>query len=142
MMTAFVYGTLRRGEANDILLAAARHGIAAPRLIGTATVRGTLYDFGAYPGLVPDAAGVLVLGDVYQIEPELIAVLDEIEEVYPGQDGLFLRRQIDLEVKVAGQPHTFLCWFYPVTASAVEGRPVIARGDWVAHRQASAGLSE
>ena len=58
MQTVFVYGTLRAGEVNDISEAAARNEIAAPNLLGTATVRGHLFDFGSYPGLVVDEAGV------------------------------------------------------------------------------------
>ncbi len=135
MITAFVYGTLRRGEANDIGLAAVRHGIAAPVLLGTATVRGTLYDFGAYPGLLPDASGSAVVGDVYRIEAALIPVLDEIEEVYPGQEGLFLRRQISLEVRTQTDSVTLDCLYYPVAAASVAGLPAIEGGDWVAHRR-------
>ena len=74
MQTVFVYGTLRAGEVNDISEAAARNDIAAPNLLGTATVRGHLFDFGSYPGLVVDEAGVDVIGDVYEIEDELVAV--------------------------------------------------------------------
>ena len=81
MQKVFVYGTLRAGEINDISEAAARHDIAEPTLIGTATVRGRLFDFGAYPGLVLDEAGSPVRGDVYEIDPDLVAVLDEIEEI-------------------------------------------------------------
>ncbi|MFP3186070.1 MAG: gamma-glutamylcyclotransferase family protein, partial [Paraburkholderia sp.] len=51
MQKVFVYGTLRAGEINDISQAAARHDIAEPTLLGATTVRGYLFDFGAYPGL-------------------------------------------------------------------------------------------
>lgn len=67
MQTVFVYGTLRAGEVNDLREAAARNEIAEPNLLGTATVRGHLFDFGLYPGLVVDEAGVDVTGDVYEI---------------------------------------------------------------------------
>ena len=56
MQHVFVYGTLRAGEANDISVAAARNGIAAPTLVGTASLRGRLFDFGSYPGMVVDPA--------------------------------------------------------------------------------------
>ena len=134
MITAFVYGTLRSGEANDIALAAARHGIAAPRLVGRGSLRGTLYDFGKYLGLLPEMSGDEIIGDVYHIEPALVPVLDEIEEIYPGQDGLFIRRQAHVEVIQQGQSQVFDCLFYPITASAIAGRPVIRGGDWVTHR--------
>ena len=93
-----MYGTLRAGEINDISGAAARHDIAEPTLLGTATVRGHLFDFGAYPGLVLDEAGCRCRGDVYEIDPDLVAVLDEIEEVYPGVEGLFVAREVMVEV--------------------------------------------
>ena len=141
MITAFVYGTLRQGEANDIFHAAARHGIAAPVLLGRASLWGRLYDFGNYPGLRLESDGVEVLGEVYQIEPALVPVLDEIEDIYPGKEGLFIRQQAQVEVHLAGQPQVFDCLFYPVTLSAVAGRPMIAGGDWVAYRLGKMALS-
>ena len=131
MQKVFVYGTLRAGEINDISEAAARHDIAEPTLIGTATVRGRLFDFGAYPGLVLDEAGSPVRGDVYEIDPDLVAVLDEIEEVYPGVEGVFVAREVMVEVDGAAMA----CLLYPVTKSAVKGLPEIRSGDWVAHRR-------
>jgi gamma-glutamylcyclotransferase (GGCT)/AIG2-like uncharacterized protein YtfP len=131
MQKVFVYGTLRAGEINDISQAAARHDIAEPTLLGTATVRGYLFDFGAYPGLVLDEAGPPVCGDVYEIDPDLIAVLDEIEEIYPGVEGPFVAREVTVEVDGAA----LACRFYPVTKHAVKGLPEIRSGDWVAHRR-------
>ncbi|GLU31652.1 gamma-glutamylcyclotransferase family protein [Trinickia caryophylli] len=131
MRHVFVYGTLREGEINDIGLAAARHAIPAPRLIGAAFVNGRLYDFGRYPGLVPDAGAGAVRGDIYEIEDALVPVLDEIEEVYPGVDGLFKSREI--EVGVAGR--RLSCLFYPVGPESVAGLARIDEGDWVAYRR-------
>jgi gamma-glutamylcyclotransferase (GGCT)/AIG2-like uncharacterized protein YtfP len=131
MQKVFVYGTLRAGEINDISQAAARHDIAEPTLLGTATVRGRLFDFGAYPGLVPSEAGSPVHGDVYEIDPDLVAVLDEIEEIYPGVEGLFLAREVTVDVDGV----RLACRFYPVTERAVEGLPEIRSGDWVAYRR-------
>src|ERR1700761_4756160 len=125
MQTVFVYGTLRAGEVNDIRHAAARNEIAAPNLLGTATVRGHLFDFGSYPGLVIDEAGVDVVGDVYEIDDELVAVLDEIEAVYPGVEDRFLAREV--MVKVDGD--VVNCRFYPVAPNAVKGLPEIKSGD-------------
>jgi gamma-glutamylcyclotransferase (GGCT)/AIG2-like uncharacterized protein YtfP len=131
MQKVFVYGTLRAGEINDISQAAARHDIAEPMLLGTATVRGHLFDFGAYPGLVLDEAGPPVSGDVYEIDPDLVAVLDEIEEIYPGVEGLFVAREVTVEVD--GMP--LLCRYYPVTEKAVKGLSEIRPGDWIAYRR-------
>ncbi len=131
MQNVFVYGTLRAGEINDIGAAAAKHDIAAPTHIGTATIKGRLFDFGSYPGLVVDDKGVAVVGDVYEIDDALVAVLDEIEEVYPGVEGLF--RGHDVTVEIDGAPVACRC--YPVERGAVVGLKEIASGDWVAHRR-------
>jgi gamma-glutamylcyclotransferase (GGCT)/AIG2-like uncharacterized protein YtfP len=130
MRYVFVYGTLRAGEINDIGRAAARHGIAQPRFVGAAAVRGSLYDFGSYPGLVLDASGAPVCGDVYQIDDALVPVLDEIEDIYPGVDGLFRACQVAVAVHGRMLP----CRFYPVAPEAVASRPRIASGDWVEYR--------
>ncbi|MDR5854748.1 gamma-glutamylcyclotransferase [Caballeronia sp. LZ062] len=136
MQYVFVYGTLRAGEINDINGAAERSGIAAPQWIGAAHVRGRLFDFGSYPGLVLDEAGAPVKGDVYRIEDALVAVLDEIEEVYPGVEGLFRAHRLHVDVELEGEATHVDCLVYPVTAAAAEGLPRIEGGDWVVHRAA------
>jgi len=132
MQRVFVYGTLRAGEVNDLNRAAAQHGIGAATLVGTASIAGRLYDFGTYPGLVLDASAGPVLGDVYDIPDALLPVLDEIEEVYPGQATLFIRET--QSVMLDGAPVD--CLLYPVAAAAVAGLARIDGGDWVAYRQA------
>ncbi|HTH59226.1 MAG TPA: gamma-glutamylcyclotransferase family protein [Paraburkholderia sp.] len=131
MQQVFVYGTLRAGEVNDIRVAAARNGLAAPTLIGGASLHGRLFDFGDYPGLVVDPAAGPVQGEVYEIDDALVAVLDEIEEVYPGVEGLFLARETSVEV--GGERVT--CRFYPVARESVDGLPEIRSGDWIAYRR-------
>lgn len=130
MALVFVYGTLRAGEVNDLNMAAHRHGIPAPSLLGIGTVAGRLYDFGTYPGLVLDAAAEPVVGDIYDIPDALLPVLDEIEEVYPGQATLFVRAEH--QVTMGGE--SVSCLLYPVEEGAVGGLPHIATGDWVAYR--------
>ena len=132
MPRVFVYGTLRAGEVNDLNAAARRHDIAAPTLLGTGTVAGRLYDFGTYPGLVLDAGSGQVVGDIYEIPDALLPVLDEIEEVYPGQASLFAREE--RAVLHNGQP--VACLLYPVAESEVATLPRIDCGDWVAYRRA------
>ncbi|VXC11704.1 AIG2 family protein [Burkholderia sp. 8Y] len=134
MQYVFVYGTLRAGEVNDINRAAERSAMATPQWIGTAHVRGRLFDFGSYPGLVLDEAGEPVKGDVYRIEDSLVAVLDEIEEVYPGVEGLFRAHRLHVEVQLDGEATHVDCLIYPVAAGAVQELPRIEGGDWVAHR--------
>jgi gamma-glutamylcyclotransferase (GGCT)/AIG2-like uncharacterized protein YtfP len=134
----FVYGTLRAGEANDIHLAASRHGIADPALMGIGHVNGRLYDFGSYPGLVLDPGADPVRGDIYRIDAALIPVLDEIEEVFPGVEGLFRSARIDVSLNHDGDEQVIDCLIYPVGENAVAGLTRIEQGDWVAYRQRSA----
>jgi gamma-glutamylcyclotransferase (GGCT)/AIG2-like uncharacterized protein YtfP len=134
MQHVFVYGTLRAGEANDIHRAASRHGIAEPMLVGVGHTRGRLYDFGAYPGLVLDPDAGPVRGDVYRIDAALIPVLDEIEEVFPGIEGLFRSVRIQIMVNNDGRKQPIDCLVYPVGEHVVAGLTRIEEGDWVAYR--------
>jgi gamma-glutamylcyclotransferase (GGCT)/AIG2-like uncharacterized protein YtfP len=63
----FVYGTLRRGQRNDI-----HRYQPAPRYVADATISGTLYHLGAYPGVVLGTSGSVV-GEVYEIKPAFTA---------------------------------------------------------------------
>jgi gamma-glutamylcyclotransferase (GGCT)/AIG2-like uncharacterized protein YtfP len=130
-MNVFVYGTLRAGEINDISAVASRHDISMPALIGIATLAGRLYDFGTYPGLVIDSGGAPVVGEVYEIDDALVPVLDEIERVYPGVEGLFCAQEAMLAVEGADVP----CRLYPVSRKMVAGLTEIRSGDWVAYRR-------
>lgn len=132
MSFIFVYGTLRSGEANDIHRAAVAHRLPVPLLLGPGTVRGVLVDLGDYPGLIPNTAAGPVLGEVYEIDPRLIPVLDAIEEVYPGRPSLFLRTVLPVQ---CGKT-SIDCIVYPVHADAVALTIQIAGGDWVRHRLA------
>jgi gamma-glutamylcyclotransferase (GGCT)/AIG2-like uncharacterized protein YtfP len=135
MQHVFVYGTLRAGESNDIHQAAGRKGIADPVLIGSGYINGRLYDFGAYPGVVPDDNAAPVQGDVYRIEDTLVPALDEIEEVVPGVSGLFRGEHMHVTVELDGRAEKIECLVYPVSDAAVQGLPRIDNGDWVRYRQ-------
>ncbi len=120
----FVYGTLRRGDDNDITRLT-----PTPRWVGEARIAGTMYHFGRYPGVLLGGAAQ-VAGEVYEISPELERVLDEIEELYPQQTNEYFKRHIT--VQTAGR--TVDCIVYEINAALVTGKPVIASGDWVAGR--------
>src|ERR1700709_2611044 len=102
MQHVFVYGTLRAGESNDIRLAAERHGIAAPLLLGSGHINGRVYDFDDYPGLVLDSTAGRVHGDIYRIDETLVPVLDEIEEIVPGVIGLYRSERVFVTLYVDG----------------------------------------
>jgi gamma-glutamylcyclotransferase (GGCT)/AIG2-like uncharacterized protein YtfP len=115
----FVYGTLRRGEANDI-----NRLLPPPRFVGQAAMAGVMYDLGAYPGVVLGSGGT-VTGEVYTIEPALERVLDEIEEIYPQQRDEYFKR----ELRITVGNRQLGCLVYEINAAYVKGKPVIASGD-------------
>ncbi len=133
MPHVFVYGTLRRGGRNDI----ARYR-PAPRFIGEASIAGTLFDLGAYPGVVLGGAQ-RVKGEVYAIEPAVEAALDVLEEVAEDDSGEYIKRQVRVDVN--GQ--WFECLVYEIHPARVAGLEVIEGGDWIVHAaRSSASFSQ
>ncbi|ASC66887.1 gamma-glutamylcyclotransferase [Achromobacter denitrificans] len=140
----FVYGTLRAGEINDLAQAAARRRLPPARYVGPASVPGRLVDFGDWPGLIPVADGRRVRGDVFEVEPALIALMDEIEEYEPGKPCCFVRREVAarLEFPGEGPPEgpesggSLTCQYYPIDP-ALRGEAVdVAADDWICYRRA------
>lgn len=121
----FVYGTLRRGEDNDI-----NQLLPSPRFLGVAEIAGTMYDLGAYPGVQLGGASI-VLGEVYEISKELEMVLDQIEEVYPQERDEYSKRMIP--VLVLGR--LFRCIVYEINPRYVRGRTILKGGDWARRRE-------
>ena len=119
----FVYGTLRRGGRNDINRLA-----PAPHYVGMGEVRGVLYHLDWYPGLtLGGEEAVTVVGEVYRIAPELEAILDRIEQIVPGADSEYFKREV--EIDVAGRPVT--CLVYEINPRRVRERTPIGHGDWI-----------
>lgn len=75
--------------------------------------------------------GAPIRGDIYRIEESLVPVLDEIEEVYPGVEGLFRSHRMHVEVELDGTRTRIDCLMYPVSAQSVAGLPKISSGDWL-----------
>ncbi|WP_345540914.1 gamma-glutamylcyclotransferase family protein [Variovorax defluvii] len=117
----FVYGTLRRGGRNDI----ARFDPPA-RFVGAASVAGTLYDLGSYPGAVLGGDGVLT-GEVYAIDPALEAQLDVLEGVRPDDSGEYIKRELRVRVGAL----EIDCLVYEIHPSRIVGRPAITSGNWL-----------
>jgi len=116
----FVYGTLRKGDDNDITRLQ-----PATRYIGEGFTAGTMYHLGRYPGVVLGGSGE-VRGEVYAITPELEVILDEIESIYPQQSDEYFKRAI----RVAVQGQVLDCLVYEINPRYAEGKPVMAGGDW------------
>ncbi len=123
----FVYGTLRRGAFRDI-----NQLSPSPRFVAMGEVAGALFDLGPYPGIVL-GGGTRVIGEVYEVSPELERILDEIEEVWPQQTGEYQKREVTLLSAQAhgGEPLELRCFLYEINPVRTLGRPVIASGDWL-----------
>ncbi len=140
----FVYGTLRRGDDNDITRL-----LPSPQYVGNTTIAGVMYHLGAYPGVIlgqpsagqsggqgagpstgTDAVLGQIIGEVYAIQPALEAKLDEIEMIYPQQRDEYFKR--DVQVTLGGQQLD--CIVYEINAAYVQNKPVIGSGDWVKDR--------
>ena len=119
----FVYGTLRRGGRNDI-----NRLRPAPEYVGMGEVSGVLYHVDWYPGLtLGGEEAVTVVGEVYRITPQLEAVLDHIEQIVPGADSEYFKREIDIAVD--GKPVP--CLLYEINPARVRDKQVIGHGDWI-----------
>jgi len=129
----FVYGTLRRGGRNDI-----NRLTPAPRYVGMGEVQGSLYHMGWYPGLtLGGEEAVTVIGEVYEVSPQLETVLDDIEEIVPGPDSEYFKREV--QVDVAGR--AVRCFLYEINPARVRGRPALSHGDWILFSQGEKGVS-
>jgi gamma-glutamylcyclotransferase (GGCT)/AIG2-like uncharacterized protein YtfP len=124
----FVYGTLRRGDDNDITRLQ-----PAPRFVGNAKIQGTMFHLGGYPGVLLSSSqrqGGEIVGEVYAVSPELEKKLDAIESEYPAQSDEYIKREIDVLV----DSESLRCYVYEINASYTADRPIIASGDWVKDR--------
>jgi len=94
--------------------------------MGSTWVKGQLYSRGWYPG-IRLGGEQKVLGEVYQVSAQLLAQLDELEEVAPVPSGEYQR--IQMEVECAGQQ--LLCEIYELSEHCAAQSTVIEEGDWV-----------
>jgi gamma-glutamylcyclotransferase (GGCT)/AIG2-like uncharacterized protein YtfP len=113
----FVYGTLRRGEAGAMSIR-----FPGSKFIGEAEVSGSLYDPGAYPGLLLNESGSTVVGEVYEIDNEIPDALDDFEA-----SSRYLRKQVEISLGT----HRRMCWVYEPDPKFYSLHTLITSGDWV-----------
>jgi gamma-glutamylcyclotransferase (GGCT)/AIG2-like uncharacterized protein YtfP len=135
MNLVFVYGTLRQGGVREM-----------PRLfpqtefIGFGTARGRLYDFGAYPGFMPDAEGAGdVIGEVYAVPAIVLQALDDIEryELHNDAGSYYHRREVDVTLR---DGRRMTAWVYVCNPAFYDCSRPIATHDWIAHAAAKGSL--
>ena len=113
----FIYGSLRRGSAN-----AMSKRFPASKFIADATVGGSLYDLGAYPGLVSGASNSHVIGEVYEVDDELLIKLDEFEA-----STNYLRKQVEISF----DDRIETGWAYEPDPAFHSFQTLITSGDWM-----------
>ena len=115
----FIYGSLRRGSTGAMSIR-----FPNSKFIADAKVRGSLYDLGAYPGLLLDESDSLVTGEVYEVDDELLALMDDFEA-----SSHYLRRQVEVFVGTDRKE----CWVYvPEGGPEIFAqRTLITSGDWI-----------
>lgn len=100
MRLIFVYGTLLSGEANAMIFR------PQDRLLGRATTRGRIFNYGFAPGAVPsdDPADVLH-GEVYEVTPQTLSRLDMLEGVdhQVPRHGNYRREEIEAVLMDTGE---------------------------------------
>jgi gamma-glutamylcyclotransferase (GGCT)/AIG2-like uncharacterized protein YtfP len=85
---AFVYGTLKKGYRNNILLSQSVFVQEA-----TTKPKYKIYDCGMYPCMIKDDKGNSITGEIYEIDETTLARLDRLE----GVPYLYQRDEIQLE---------------------------------------------
>jgi len=113
----FVYGTLRRGGARTMSI-----GFPDSKFIADANVSGSLYDPGAYPGLLLNESNSLVIGEVYEVDDEILKELDEFEA-----SSYYWRKQVEISLGTDRK----VCWIYEPDPEFYSLRTLITSGDWI-----------
>lgn len=124
----FVYGTLRRGSAGAMAVR-----FPGAKFRAEATVKGSLYDLGALPGLLLDGASTSVIGEVYEVDDGLLKKLDEFEA-----SSYYLRKAVEItfaDRKCAG-------WAYEPDPEFYAPGTLIPSGNWIEYEASGATISD
>ena len=131
----FAYGTLMTGFSRRPLLGEAL-------LEGLGRIRGSLFHFGEYPGLVLDGHG-WVAGELYRVPdlPARLPVLDREEWFDPADEtgSLYVRRAVPVH-GIGGEVREAWVYAYNERFGAAASRgPRVESGDWRAHLTGALG---
>jgi gamma-glutamylcyclotransferase (GGCT)/AIG2-like uncharacterized protein YtfP len=100
MTRVFVYGTLKRGGENH-------SWIAGQQFVRTSRTKPVyrMHDLGGYPGMVRDAPGLSIEGEIWEVDAAGLARLDVLEDVAGGE---YERVEIELEGGEAAEGYLYL----------------------------------
>ena len=115
----FVYGSLRHGDKGAMSIR-----FPNAQFIAAAKVNGSLYDLGAYPGMLLNESDSLVIGEVYEVDDELLQKLDDFEA-----SSRYRRKQVDVYLGTERRK----AWLYvpEYDAEYYSDRTLITSGDWI-----------
>ncbi len=123
----FVYGSLRSGFNHPAYAYISNHF----ELVGSAKVKGKLYDLGSYPAALPTTDEVFIVGELYRLKEQqefswAIAQVDDYEGVNPepGEPALYIREMTTVYIN----NETTDAWIYWYN-NDVNGKPLIVSGD-------------
>jgi gamma-glutamylcyclotransferase (GGCT)/AIG2-like uncharacterized protein YtfP len=124
----FVYGTLMRRAATAGLGVAERQRLwAESALVGKAAIQARLYDFGAYPGLVPvsDDTSAIVHGELLRLTDPAATFtwLDVYEMIVPGDEATNEYVRVLTNV-TAGGGAAVEAWVYAYQRDVGDHRPI------------------
>lgn len=120
----FVYGALRRGASQELRMDGAV-------FIASGEVAGQLVRIEAFPAFVPGAAGKWVKGEVFRISPELLARVEEFQQmsVVGAESGGFRRIRVEVNPEGSvGMVHVAWSWQW---TGPVDQQDLIHSGDWL-----------
>ena len=92
------------------------------KFIADAKVSGTLYDLGAYPGVLLNESNSLVVGEVYEVDDEVLNELDDIEA-----SSYYSRKQFEISLGTDRKA----CWIYEPNPECYSLHTLITSGDWI-----------
>jgi gamma-glutamylcyclotransferase (GGCT)/AIG2-like uncharacterized protein YtfP len=120
----FVYGTLRSGSVGAMSIR-----FPNSEFVANAKVSGSLYDLGAYPGLLLNESSSLVTGEVYEVDDETLHKLDEFEST-----SNYVRKQVEISLDA----HRRTCWTYEPDPEFYSLSKIITSGDWIEYARTKA----
>lgn len=92
------------------------------KFVADAKVSGSLYDLGEYPGLILNDSNSPVIGEVYEVDDQLLSELDDFEA-----SSNYVRKEVEVSVGTDSRK----CWTYEPDPQFYSLKKLITSGDWL-----------